>query len=131
MINVNEFKINFPEFSNDTDEMIVAKSSQAKFYLSSFDSENSYMLQLMIAHLLYIRNIVDQGQHTLITKLANEGDVSISLLSPPSESNFYYWLNASPYGMQLLAYLEAKSVGGFYVGGSLETFTIRKLNGGF
>jgi hypothetical protein len=51
--------------------------------------------------------------------------------APPAANAWQYWLNTSPYGMQLLALLQAKGVGGLYVGGLPERDAFRKVYGVF
>lgn len=75
-------------------------------------------LMTMLAHLLYIQDQVSAGNVARVITSASEGDVSVSLSEPPSSSNFEYWINASPYGPQILAMLEIEFGGGFYAGGS-------------
>lgn len=126
-----EFRLIFPEFADENqfpDAMIDFQLEVGKVYVG--DHSKVYT-QLIVAHLLQIRSLTADGQHTMITKLANEGDVSISLVQPPNDDNFTYWLNVTPYGMQLLSLLECDSIGGFYISGLPERTSFRKFGGIF
>lgn len=137
MLDIDSFRVNFSEFSDDAvypNELLKFQFEIAHCYIKNLSNDlcTMYAKFIMLAHLLTIRNLIMQGQTVIqINKLANEGDVSVSLLEPPSSTNFYYWLNTSIYGMQLLAFLEVESTGGFYIGGSAERDPFRKVGGGF
>lgn len=139
MVTVQSFRQAFPEFTSVVtypDQMISVQLEISKVYLNQFyaddEATSDLVLQLMLAHVLTLRTLILDGQtEILISKLGNEGDVSVSLATPPSESTFYYWLSTSTYGLQLLSILEIKSCGGFYIGGSPEREPFRKFGGGF
>lgn len=138
-LDIAAFRVNFPPYESVTDYPDMRLNAQyeiGKCYVADNDctlaeSCREYALQLILAHLLYIQDQINSGNRNAIITSATEGSVSVSLAQPPSSDNWNYWLNTSPYGMQLLAMLEAASVGGFYVGGSEERRGFRKINGGF
>lgn len=76
-------------------------------------------LNLMTAHLTWLSAvIIPRGQYPQVIQGSTIDKVSITLTPPPLKDQWDWWLNSSPYGMQLHALLQAKSVGGWYVGGS-------------
>lgn len=91
--------------------------------------QQTYALQLMTAHLLYINNLVATGQTPGITTGATIDKVSVTMLAPPADDNWKFWLNQSPYGQQLLALLQGAAVGGFYIGGAPEIGALRRVGG--
>lgn len=138
MIDIKDFRDAFTEYSDATvypDAMIEMQAEISKTYLcrSAFtDKKYKVCLYLMLAHVLLLRDLQLSGQtEILISKLGNEGDVSVSLATPPVESTFSYWLSTSTYGLQLLSLIEIQSIGGFYIGGLEEREGFRKYGGGF
>ena len=75
-------------------------------------------INLMTAHLVYISGLIAAGQVPGLMQNATIDKVSVGLTPPPIPNQFQWWLNVSPYGQQLLALLQAHSVGGYYIGGS-------------
>ena len=138
-LDIAAFRINFKAYASETDypdALLNAKYLIGKCYIADDDCTlehdcRVYALQLMLAHLLRIQDLIDQGLPDQVVTSASERDVSVSLSEPPSSSTWDYWLGSTPYGRQLLAMLSAASVGGFYVGGSPERRGFRKINGGF
>ena len=88
-------------------------------------------LNLMTAHLLAIQDIIKSGQQVGFTTQATIDKISVAMQAPPSANAWQYWLNTTPYGMQLLALLGAKGVGGLYIGGLPERAGFRKAYGVF
>jgi len=75
-------------------------------------------LNLMLAHLVYINNLTQAGTVPYLMQTATIDKVTVGLTPPPLKNQFQWWLSVSPYGQQLLAMLQANSVGGHYIGGS-------------
>ena len=75
-------------------------------------------INLMTAHLVYISGLIAAGQVPGLMQNATIDKVTVGLTPPPIPNQFQWWLNVSPYGQQLLALLQAHSVGGYYIGGS-------------
>jgi hypothetical protein len=92
-------------------------------------------LDLMTAHLATLLGPAnatseDAAGGGLVTN-ASIGAVSVGMMQPPVSSMWGYWLAQSPYGQALLALLQIKGVGGFYVGGLPERSAFRKVGGVF
>lgn len=88
-------------------------------------------LTLMTAHLAALSVIIAGGQVPGLVQSATIDKVTVSLTPPPVKTQFQWWLSLTPYGQQLLAILQAASVGGFYFGGVPETSSFRKAGGVF
>jgi hypothetical protein len=138
-LNITTFRQNFSNYSDDTtypDSLLLFQYEIGKCYVTDNDCTmpetcREHALQLILAHLLYIRDLINSGGNIGTITSASEGDVSVSLSEPPTSSNWEYWLNASPYGKELLALLSVQSTGGFYVGGLPERRGFRKIGGVF
>jgi len=138
-LDIASFRINFPSYASEVDYPDVLLNSQyaiGKCYIADNDCTlpeecREYALQLMLAHLLHIQDSIAAGRPTAIVTSATEGSVSVSLAEPPNTGTWTYWFSSTPYGLQLVAMLDASSAGGFYVGGSEERRGFRKINGGF
>ena len=76
-------------------------------------------LNLLTAHLaqLYILINCDHQVPNLM-QTATIDKITVGLTPPPIPNQWQWWLNQTGYGQQLLALLQANSVGGFYIGGS-------------
>lgn len=86
---------------------------------------------LMCAHLLKSRDMLNSGQVTAPVTGATEGTVSMQLMPPPAKSAFGYWLATTPYGAELRALLGVIAGVGFYVGGLPEKSALRRVGGYF
>lgn len=75
-------------------------------------------INLMCAHLLALSVIIARGQYPQVIQGSTIDKISVTLTPPPLVNQWDWWLNSSPYGMQLHSLLQANSVGGWYVGGS-------------
>ncbi len=80
--------------------------------------QRQYAINLMTAHLTYISGLIANGQTPYVANSVTIDKVNVGLTPPPMSNEWQWWLNASPYGQQLLALLQANSAGGFYIGGS-------------
>lgn len=74
-------------------------------------------LQLMTAHLLQIGLNAAGGEASGIVVGATIDKVTVQLQEVPVKNQWQYWLASTPYGAMLLALLQVKSTGGFYVPG--------------
>ena len=88
-------------------------------------------LNLMTAHLIALSDMIAQGNTPSQVTSATIDKISVSMQPPASKGDWLYWLNLTPYGMQLNALLSAKSAGGLYVGGVAERSGFRRAFGGF
>ena len=120
-----QFLVYFPEFSAYTEPQLQLKWDTAIFYISDIGNcgavqgeKRQYAIYLMMAHLIFINELVIAGQVPGQVDSATIDKVSVSLTPPPNPTEFQWWLNISPYGQQLAALLLANSVGGYYIGGS-------------
>lgn len=139
-LNVSQFRINFPPYADETtypDSLLNTQYTIGKCYMEDSSCVAGdpdcleHMFDLMLAHLMYIRDEVNAGNNVGVVTAANEGDVSVTLAQPPVNDEFHYWYNSSPYGRQLIVLLEANAIGGTFVGGLPERKGFRKFAGGF
>ena len=144
------FRLRFPLYSDPTDYPDILLQDfwdQATCYVSDEDFGcisgvcRQQLINLMAAHLIYIWNLVNDrdgegsgdggtDDANLVTS-ATIHDVSIGIAPPPFSNEFDWWINQSPYGKQFDAMLSIRSIGGQYIGGSLEHQAFRKVGGFF
>ena len=86
---------------------------------------------LMTAHLLALGALIAAGKTPAVVQQAGIDQVTVTLQPPPVRGQWRWWLSTTPYGQQLLALLDAQSVGGFFVGGIPERDAFRKAYGVF
>lgn len=144
------FRALFPEFSDttkyssvllsaywDVANEFVTQDSAPWAVLSG--SNVDFILNLLTAHFLTLglqnqtaanKGKVGQAQGGFVSS-ASIGEVSVTKVAPPTTDMFDWWLAQSPYGQQLLAFLEIKAVGGLSVGGMPERQGFRKVYGVF
>ena len=129
VVTISEFRQRFPAFSNVTkysDEFIQSMLDMAQTYISP--QENCLvnkeviknMIYLMTAHLAQINSSLANGKGVGQISSASVGGVSVSKVVPKNATELDYWLNLTPYGMQLLATLSSLSAIGIYIGGQRE-----------
>lgn len=119
------FRVAFPAFANTTtypDETLQGFWDVAILYISN---EADYgrltgaaryrAICLLVAHMLALSGLIAKGKTPGIVQSSTIDKISVSLVTPPIKSEFDFWLNQTPYGVQLLALLSVKSVGGWYV----------------
>lgn len=119
------FQAQIPQYATSPPESVVAVYwSIATFYVSKVNfgslhgDARQYAINLCAAHLIYLSNELAAGQVPYIVQNATIDKISVALVPPPTKTLFQWWLSTSPYGAALLALLQIKSVGGFYIGGS-------------
>jgi hypothetical protein len=93
--------------------------------------KRQYAIDLMMAHLIYISNLIAEGTVPYLMQNSTIDKVTVGLTPPPLNNQYQWWLSVSPYGQQLLALLQAKSVGGFYIGGSAPRAAFGYQGGSF
>lgn len=133
VLSVAEFRQRFPEFSDTTkysDEFIQAQMDVAQLYISPQPNclvnqcQQKQMIYLLTAHLVALNYSIANGSGSSIgagqVASASVGGVSVSKALPNNRTELDYWLNLTPYGMQLLALLSLFTGVGFYVGGQRE-----------
>lgn len=140
--NVTVFRARFPAFDCPTaypNATLQAFWDTATCYISAEDSPclalsggcREQALNLMTAHLLALSAIASSGQTPGMMNSATIDKISVSLTTPPMRTQYQWWLNLTPYGQQLLALLQIKSSGGWYIGGSPERSAFRRVRGVF
>ena len=138
---VTAFRLLFPAFADPTvypDARLQMYWDMAISYISDVANygwlqglDRQLALNLLTAHLAAISDIILAGQVPNLMQTATIDKVSVGLTPPPIPNQWQWWLNQTGYGQQLLALLQAKSVGGFYVGGLPERSAFRKVGGIF
>lgn len=133
LLTTSEFRSRFPAFSDETkynEDLVQTQLYMAQLYISP--EPNCMMkeclqkqaIYLMTAHLLEINGNIANGNGGSMgvgqVASASVGGVSVSKAIPKNKTDFEYWLNMTPYGMQLLALLDMLSVVGLYIGGQKE-----------
>lgn len=137
------FRALFPQFADPAKYPDAALSIQFDM-ATSYVSADTYgdmtaaartnALYLMTAHLLALGAIIAQNNYSGqvgVVQAATIDGVSVTLQPPPQRGQWRWWLNTTPYGAQLVALLDAQSVGGFFVGGLPERAAFRRVGGGF
>lgn len=135
-----QFRIDYPAFADIVlypDDLLQGFYDSATCYVS--DCNYGFLrngcrykaLTLMTAHLAKLSTIISNNQTPSMVQGAAISAVSVTLTPPPLPNQFQWWLGTTPYGQQLLALLQVKSVGGFYIGGSPERSAFRSFRGRF
>lgn len=88
-------------------------------------------LNLMTAHLTALGDNAGAGQNTGFEDSATIDKVSVSIQAPTVYNQWQWWLSGTPYGSQLFALLQARGVGGYYIGGRPETSALRRVAGSY
>lgn len=139
---VTAFRAAFPQFANLTkypDARLQGYFDSASCIINNNDYGCGSLtgtcrvraLNLQTAHLAALADIIAGGQAPGLVNSATVDKVSVSLTPPPFKNQWQWWLSLTPYGAELLALLQAKAVGGFYVGGLPEISAFRKVGGIF
>lgn len=138
--NLQAFVALFPEFAAEAyASMLPGWWTQATNYVTNADSNYGllvgvdvvFALNLMTAHIAKSFKLINAGQAQVVLRGASEGPVNIQMEPPPAKTMWQWWLATTPYGQQLLAFLDVQSAGGFYIGGSCERQGFRKAGGRF
>lgn len=131
-----KFRILFPQFNAVSDEVVTTVAEQAICYIPNISTGNCgvELLNLMVAHLLALREQIETGGGKALTG-ATMGGVSVSLAQPAKADDRKTWLFMTPFGQQYLA-LENKCIkglasAGLYFGAFPEGKGFRKIGGGF
>ena len=126
VFNVDYFRVAYPEFGNGvvfTTPRLQRNWDAATLYISNQNwgwlrnRGRQHCINLMTAHITQIQVINQEGEVAGIVTDAEVGSVKVQLEPPPLPNQFQWWLGTTSYGQQLLALLQAKSVGGAYYGG--------------
>ncbi len=140
LFNVTAFRAAFPEFANTTlypTPLLQGYWDSATCIIS--DTDYGYLnlkartraLNLLTAHLAKLGTMIAAGETVGLVNSATIDKVSVSLTPPPNKNQWQWWLSLTPYGAELLALLQAQSIGGMYIGGFPERSAFRKAYGVF
>ncbi len=130
----------FPQFNNTvvySEAALEAYWTVGTDFISTRDygllngNSRGYALNLLAAHIALLANRINAGKATGLVQAATIDKVAITLLPQPVQDAFEYWLKQTPYGVQLLALLDVKTVGGITVGGSPVYGSFRGPAGNF
>lgn len=132
-LDIAAFRAAFPAFADDTaypDAMLEAKWMVVSCYIEDNDCSfpekcRQYAYWLMLAHLLAIGDQIAAGQPGRLVQSATEGPVNVSFAEPPNRSNFTFWLQTTPYGVELSALISVNAIGDYY-GGDLTLSAFRR-----
>jgi hypothetical protein len=140
---VTRFRALFPAFASVTkypDSVLEIYWGMACEYISNDPSCNpvplsvasrTFSLSLMTAHFAALNDQIASGQTPGQIQSSTIDKISVSLTPPPQKNQWQWWLGLTPYGQQLLALLQVKSAGGFYLGALPETAAFRRVGGIF
>jgi Protein of unknown function (DUF4054) len=135
---VTLFRQQFPAFADPTvfpDALLQMYWDMATCYISNCNYGwlngdcRVLAINMMTAHLVATSVLIAAGQTSVLVQGATVDKVTVSLTPPPLNNQWQWWLSTTPYGQQLFALLQAKSVGGLYIGGSLELAAFRRVGG--
>lgn len=142
--NVAEFRAAFPAFSDETKFpdatlqgyfdsacLFIDPNTSACWYFGLKEAAKKRALYLMTAHLAQLSTIIAGGQTPGQVQGSTIDKVSVTLTPPPQQNQWQWWLGLTAYGQQLLAILQVKAAGGFYIGGRPELAAFRKVGGVF
>ena len=132
-----EFRLAFPAFANETTFPTVMLQRYWDMAICYVDDCGSYgwlqgecrrlAINLMTAHLLAISVLIAAGQTPGLVQSSTIDKISVSLTPPPLKNQWQWWLSTTPYGAELLALLQTRSVGGWYIGGRPELSAFRRV----
>jgi len=136
------FRVQFPAFPNPpyTDLALQVWFDTSTLYISDIDCGTmqgrfrARAIYLMMAHLMRLSQIIEEDDGTGVPGIVNSATidkVTVSMQPPPVGDNWSFWLQATPYGRDLRAYLSMQSVGGMMIGGLPEVSAFRRVGGVF
>lgn len=122
---VTVFRERFPAYSDPDkysdatlqaywDVAILYISNEADYGRLTGDSR-AQAIYLLMAHMVFLAAVIASGGTGGTVQASTIDKISVTLVAPPIKSEFDFWLNQSPYGMQLLVLLGIKSSGGWYI----------------
>ncbi len=140
LFDVDVFRAQFPGLFPDppnTDAFIELFWDAATCYVSNDTAGalsvacRTQVLNLVTAHLITIMESAQAGNQPGFVVTASIDKISVTVQAPPSKSEFQFFLNQTPFGIQAYAMLYAAGVGGSYVGGFNELGSFRRAGGVF
>lgn len=133
-IDVSAFRAQCPEFASVPqypDTTVEGYWGAAASYVSPTDygylsgDTRARAINLMCGHLMKLADLLVEGNAAGVVTQAGVDKVTVQLAPPPVRSQWQWWLCTTPYGAQLLALLQAKAIGGLYVGGRPDATQFR------
>lgn len=129
-VSLQEFYEEYPEFDTDEYKNICPfcfRTAKIQIKIKNCgrlrDENRINAIYLLTAHLSLLTSKNRSGQSGGMgsgqVASATVGEVSVSYVQIPGLDSWSYWLTLTPYGLQLLALLEALTAVPFYIGGSL------------
>lgn len=123
------FRAQYPLFSNTTtypDSVLQMNFDLATCYISPVICGNlgacrQSALYALTAHITGLNDVINKRgtkAQTFILQGASIDKIQIQTTPQPGLNGFTYWLGQTPWGIQVRAMLSARSVGGYYIGGS-------------
>jgi len=126
MFDIAKFKKNFSQFNHIDDDIILDNVEVAKCYIDQSSKCYNQLLNLVVAHMLYLKEQQANGNNnTSSIASATIDKVSISYQAPVSNSSTSQWFNLSPYGLEFLVLNKRCNGTPRYYGGSLNKISIR------
>lgn len=133
------FRVQFPQFAGTDfpDATLQMYWNQATCYVANRNwgtlagDCRFLVLNLMTAHLLTLAQKANAGEVPDLVQNATIDKVTVGLTPPPLKNQWQWWMSLTPYGQQAFAILQARSVGGWSVGGLPERMAFRKVYGTF
>lgn len=131
---VSAFRALCPEFASVSqypDTTVEGYWGAAASYVSPTDygwlsgDARARAINWMCAHLMKLADLAADGNAAGVVTQAAVDKVTVQLAPPPVRSQWQWWLCTTPYGAQLLALLQARAVGGLYVGGRPDAALFR------
>jgi len=122
------FRVLFPAFVNSTtypDATLQAYWDTAVLYISATNygylngTARTRAINLLTAHIAKLADALALGlDQELPSAHKIGGGVSVTLVPPPTQSQFQWWGNLTEYGTQMLALLSVRGAGGMYFAGN-------------
>ena len=140
VLDIADFRVKFPAFADAA--MYPDATIQGAFDSAGCTITNQnygllsgdcrlFALYLMTAHLLVMRDGSISGDTPKVVTSSTVDKVSNSFAESPIKSSLDFYLSTSAYGLELLALLSTKAVGGYALGALPERSAIRRFGGYF
>lgn len=140
ILDIPAFRVLFPAFANATiypNGTITAWFNAASNFISddycpgwsNFMTlkQQTFALNLMTAMWGDLTAQIIAGDATGIITSATIDKINVQVAEPPVKNQWQYWLASSPYGQQLVAFLQIAGVGGKYYPGRRGSIPFRRF----
>ena len=136
---VTSFRQMFPLFTNPpfSDAQLQMYWTMGTSYISDVSYgwlqgvDRQLALNLLTAHLTQLSVVLADNKLPYVIQGSGIDKINVTLTPPKLQNQWRWWLQTTGYGMQLLALLQARSVGGLSVGGLPELAAFRRVGGVF